>query len=524
MEKFYPSSARAFSPSIEVKRSSLATKILTLAALTVLCAFASLGYCSLRRGTDYWLVAPLKFYANVTQPRGICPSVNGDASSYAGYIGLAGDAEDSPRRSFFWLFEAEEDAPNAPIILTFGGGPGTTGMSRPLSSQGPCILTPNGSIPNPDRITQHYNLLALDHPIGTGLSYGRMVNNSRDSALDVYDFLQKFFILFPHLVKNQFVILSGSYGEKYIPNVATVIQEQNEAIASDQHTGAVRINLESLMISNPTSDPLAHYRWLLYFYCELHTVYDEETCAAMYRKLPECLDLIDTSLQYTGFSEAANAARRVARTNCNYIAWGGDTHGVMIENVHTTCNETNTLDCLPHFKWLDRYFHDPVVLGALSIPAFVNFTALSDVVEAEFAVTADVQVDPFNRFSFLLTPRRMIPTHQLYEPLIAKGIRVLHFIGALDGNCAWPGVLSFLKLLKTPFQQEFVHAPDVPWPTADSRAATVRAVGGVTGAGNMTYVLIADGGHFPQQDEPALVKDLMEHWIDNRPWFSIDTI
>ncbi|KAJ7775104.1 alpha/beta-hydrolase [Mycena metata] len=485
----------------EAKKSTRTSKLSALVGLAVFAALATLHYCSLHFAAAPRSPTTLRFYANITQPRGICPSVRGDASSYAGYIGLSGDTEDSPRRSFFWLFEAEEDAPNAPIILTFGGGPGTTGMSRPLNSQGPCLLTANDTIPNPDRVTQHYNLLALDHPIGTGLSYGLKVNNSQDSAVDVYDFLQKFFLLFPHLAKNQFVVLGGSYGGKYIPNVATVIQEQNEAIAAGKSTDAVHINLESLMISNPSSDPIAHYRWLLYFYCELHTVYDAETCTEMYAKLPECLDLIDASLQHTGFSDSANAARRAARESCSYIAWGGDTHGVMVENVHTRCDEENTLDCLPHFKWLDWYFHDSAVLRELGIPPFVNFTALSDDVEAEFAKTGDV----------------MIPTHQLYEPLLAKGIRVLHFIGALDGNCAWPGVLSFLKLLKTPFQQEFIHAPDIPWPTADSDAATVRAVG--DGAGKMTYILIASGGHFPQQDEPALVKDIMEHWINNRPWF-----
>jgi hypothetical protein len=53
---------------------------------------------------------------------------------------------------------------------------------------------------------------------------------------------------------------------------------------------------------------------------------------------------------------------------------------------------------------------------------------------------------------------------------------------------------SQLKLLKTPFQQEFIDAPDVPWPTPDSDEATVRAVG--NGAGNMTYIFIAGAGHF----------------------------
>jgi hypothetical protein len=117
--------------------------------------------------------------------------------------------------------------------------------------------------------------------------------------------------------------------------------------------GKVHINLESLMVSNPTSvrlfrsisgdkyiyhwqDPMAHFRWLLYFYCELHSVYDAATCAAMYAKLPECLDLIEKSLQVTGFSENANAARRAALEACYYIAWGGDTHGVMVEDVRQT--------------------------------------------------------------------------------------------------------------------------------------------------------------------------------------------
>lgn len=38
-------------------------------------------------------------------------------------------------------------------------------------------------------------------PIGVGYSYGTMVNNSRAAAYDVYDFLLKFFHLYPHLAK-----------------------------------------------------------------------------------------------------------------------------------------------------------------------------------------------------------------------------------------------------------------------------------------------------------------------------------
>lgn len=50
------------------------------------------------------------------------------------------------------------------------------------------------------------------------------------------------------------MITSGSYGGTYVPHIATVIHEQNQALASGKgQPGAVHINLESLIISNPFS-------------------------------------------------------------------------------------------------------------------------------------------------------------------------------------------------------------------------------------------------------------------------------
>lgn len=71
-----------------------------------------------------------------------------------------------------------------------------------------------------------------------------------------------------------------------------------------------------------------------------------------------------------------------------------------------------------------------------------------------------------------------------------------------------------LKLLRSPFQQAFLDAPDVPWPTKD--IATVRAIG--PGAGNLTWLLISEAGHLVTMDQPALVKNIVEHWVENRPF------
>jgi hypothetical protein len=94
------------------KKPSRTGGILTLAVIVVASLCASIGFCfdihwRYASGVSAFGAAPpVKFYANVTRPQGICLGVKGDASSYAGYIGIAGDTPDSPRRSFFWWLPA----------------------------------------------------------------------------------------------------------------------------------------------------------------------------------------------------------------------------------------------------------------------------------------------------------------------------------------------------------------------------------------------------------------------------------
>ena len=86
------------------------------------------------------------------------------------------------------------------------------------------------------------------------------------------------------------------------------------------------------------------------------------------------------------------------------------------------------------------------------------------------------------------------------------------YVGKLDANCAWPGVLSMvrplssdiprphitddsllpyqLRLIRSQYQDVFINSPDLPW-TGEN--ATVRAIG--PGAGNFTYVLMDGAGH-----------------------------
>ncbi|KAJ6615564.1 Alpha/Beta hydrolase protein [Mycena sp. CBHHK59/15] len=428
------------------------------------------------------------FYANVTSPRNICPVVHGPGISYSGYIGLRGDSNSVPKRSFFWYFEAEENAESAPIILTIGGGPGGSGLSSPMAAQGPCLVVENGTTPNRNRWTEHYNLIALDHS-------GRRHRCLRFST-EVFPSVSS-----PR--RNQFILSGGSYGGMYVLHIATVIHEENAALAAGNgQRGAVHINIESMMVSNPISDATSHFTWLLQTRCYNADMYNASTCAEMFEILPNCLESIQMAQQGPGWS--VSVEKRVAAQNICIPLEGGDTHGTVIEDVRKKCYSKDPLGCLlPLSGWTDNFFRRSDIKDALGVPEFVNFTSISEDVYADFRDYGDT----------------IQPAYLLYEPLLRDGIQLLHYVGAQDANCAWPEPHTMfvqLKLLKSPLQEEFLRTPDVPWPTAEE--ATVRVVG--EGAGNMTYILVAQAGHFVARDQPALVKSIVEHWVANVPFGS----
>ncbi|KIJ53143.1 hypothetical protein M422DRAFT_242257 [Sphaerobolus stellatus SS14] len=371
---------------------------------------------------------------------------------------------------------------------------------NPVVGQSPCGISPDGFLFNENRWTEHFNLIALDHPIGVGYSHGAVVNNSHDAAVDAYDFLQKFFVLYPHLRKNKFVVSGGSYGGIYVPNIASIIQMENKAVSNGKgQPGAKHINLDSIMLSNPLSDPISHFRWLLYYRCDLHQVYNSTTCQELYGVLPKCLEAIQLAF------ETKVVPNKVAAIEmCHYALNSGNMHGTVLEDIRKKCDapDDDLGGCYPIFTWAVDMFNSTVTKAQFGVPDDINYVPVSIDVFLHFASAGDM----------------MNPHHLLFPPLLTDGVRLLHYIGAADANCAWPGVYSSLKLLQSPFQHDFIHAKDLVWSDAIVPNTTVRSVG--DGAGNFTFILIPEAGHFVVHDQPALAKTIVEHWIENKPFVS----
>ncbi|GJE90245.1 serine carboxypeptidase-like protein [Phanerochaete sordida] len=428
------------------------------------------------------------FYHNVTTHDSLCLG----GTSHSGHIGLAGDSEASPKRSFFWYFEAQHKHEDAPVILTIGGGPGSSGMANPLFGQSHCKVTENRTtVANQNAWSENYNLVALDHPVGVGFSYGTHVNNSRAAAHDAYDFLVKFFHLFPKLSNNKLILAGGSYGGVYIPHIATVIHEQNIALTLGRgKPGAARLNLDALMVSNPMSDLLSHKRWALQQRCYNTDFYNALTCTEAFARLPACLEAVQMAYMHD-----TRALRGHAMDACENV-YPDRIPGRSLENVNVRC-DGSIGDCMPESVWAAEFMNMPKTKATLGVPARLNFTFVNRQVHEEFVAEGDM----------------VQQAYLLYEPLLKAGYRLLHYIGKLDANCAWPGVLSMLRLIRCQYQTAFLSAPDLPWVGED---ATVRAIG--PGAGNFTYVLVNGAGHFVTGDQPALVKKILHHWVENVPF------
>ncbi|KAJ7115143.1 hypothetical protein C8R43DRAFT_1138271 [Mycena crocata] len=172
---------------------------------------------------------------------------------------------------------------------------------------------------------------------------------------------------------------------------------------------------------------------------------------------------------------------RVHATKSCYEGMSADSHGTVTEDIRRKCvrRPADPASCHPQFGRIEKILNSPRVRDALRIPNDIDFTALNMEVNAEF------------------------PHHLMYPPLLAAGIRILHYVGAQDANCPWPGILSFLKLLQTPFQQAFL---DASWAEKMSQQWLET---GPSSCSLRRDILPSE----------ALAKLIVETWVANKPWF-----
>ncbi|KIJ39289.1 hypothetical protein M422DRAFT_68859 [Sphaerobolus stellatus SS14] len=445
-----------------------------------------------------------EIYSRISIPTFPCTinNTSGVPFSHVGQIGLKGDTAESPKQPFFWFFEAETARPKkSPLILRLGSDLGESALLSALSGPAPCALVENGTVFNPHRWTERFNLLVLDYPGSVGYSKAQEANNFHleDAALDVYDFLQKFFKLHPGLERNSVVISAGgSFGGLLAPYIGSVIQNANKALARKKGSKRdVHIRLDSIMLSGSILNPASYFRWHLHDRCS-RNIYDPETCLRVYGEFPACLYKIQSALQNPTVESNIKAGTfcyetlfKVVMNNTQFFESPKCAGYDNLKDAPPTCQLS--------LAQANEFFGNPSVQDYIGLD-YTSFNAWNAQIESKFHSTGEL----------------IRPYHILYEKLIKDGVRLLNYVGSEDSTNPWSETVSDFERQQTPFQGRFLREAGSTWRLKDSPNATVRSIG--VGAGTLTHILISEAAPFVKQDQSALVKSIVEHWITNQPF------
>lgn len=137
---------------------------------------------------------------------------------------------------------------------SISGGPGTSSLFSLFRETGPYSITRHGKLKRRKHSWHNdFNLIFIDNPAGTGFSFTQnekgYATDQHVVGKDLLSALQQFFMLFPHLQKNDFFLSGESYAGKYVPGAGYAIHQcqENNGIECKSKP---RINLKGLAVAS----------------------------------------------------------------------------------------------------------------------------------------------------------------------------------------------------------------------------------------------------------------------------------
>lgn len=367
-------------------------------------------------------------------PTGICET-DPNVRSYSGYADVAED-----QHIFWWFFEARQvDPTDAPLTIWINGGPGSSSMIGLFQELGPCGVDINGDVySNPYSYSNISNLLVIDQPTTTGLSYSIPVRGFADpysavmvalasnascpdyadpttcgtynaynttltanstvaAAPNFYLTLQGFAGVFPQYVSNGVYFATESYGGHYGPIFSRYIVEQNAL----NTTGTGHIDLRATLIGNGWFNPIlqyaAYYNFTSAYSIQRHQggntyglVYDQSYDGYVYNNMFGPYNCLDMLLDCNSYPYATNSSDGQGNEVCLFAdSWCLN----QVENTYDNYFNRDEYDSrylspdpFPYDFYVD-YLNTPDVQAAIG--AYTNYSESSTVTGNAFNATGD---------------------------------------------------------------------------------------------------------------------------------------
>ncbi|KAJ1962878.1 hypothetical protein GGI12_002390, partial [Dipsacomyces acuminosporus] len=421
-----------------------------------------------------------------------------DVVQYSGYLDT-----DEDKHFFFWFFEARHaKREDAPIILWTNGGPGCSSFTGLLMELGPCRASKggNGTDYNPYGWNDKAHVIFIDQPLNTGFSYGKKVDNSYDAGKDVDVFLRLFYHTFPEYANSKLHVFGESYGGHYVPAIGKAIQASNKELAKKRTSNLLTtaekevslLPLVSVGIGNGLVDVLTQHKYYAKMACDstYPPVLDQKTCDKMDAAVPYCNTMVEACYRWQNRLACLPAVQYCLSKVMGPYSDGTNNNPY---DVRVKCKGDNL--CYEIETDIDAYLNNPAIQKELGAEVS-KFVSCSDEVHTGFLLNGDW----------------MKPFHREIPPLLEDGIQVLIYAGDADWICNWYGNKAWTLALEWAGKGGFNGAEDLAWNVGSKQAGEVRSFD------NFTFLRVFEAGHMTPYDQPENALDMINRWIENKPY------
>ena len=418
-----------------------------------------------------------------------------DICQYAGHLNLK-----DPRAGalFYWLFEAPgELARTAPLLIWLNGGPGCSSMDGLFLELGPFKIHDGQIELNKFSWHNRANLLIIDQPVGTGLSFskGKYASNDRDVNMMFYEAMVEFFRIHPSFVHpsedgsgpgiTRPIFISGeSHAGHYIPSMVSFVSSQKSS------NNFVKMDIRGIAIGNGWIDPYNQYDVSEFAHAHGFITKDqknelkvrERQCQSLLQKKQykdkSCFSLLDDVIDSTG-------------GNRKYA----------MASMYDVRMFSKTRNFPPGKQAVEAYLNRKDVREALHVsPQAKRFAECTD--------------PPY----YALAHQDGLGVVKELQEILDAGISVLMFSGQFDMIVNHLGTEKMLSQLKWSGSNRWATARNMVWsPNGQIPAGYVK------GYKNLQFLVVLDAGHMVPMSKPSEALDMITRFLEGKTFGDAST-
>ncbi|KAG2526463.1 hypothetical protein JM18_003867 [Phytophthora kernoviae] len=388
--------------------------------------------------------------------------------------------------------EASQDPDKAPLVIWLNGGPGCSSMQGLFLGNSPFKLVDESTIAENKHSWHHSaNLLFVDQPVGTGMSYTRGNNyRSEETAIaeDFYQFVSKFLQRHSEYLSGNsgsmqrsrpVYIFGESHAGRWIPQFSEYILKRN----SDPNN-QLMIDLEGIGIGNGWVHPRIQYEYSDYAHgLGLLTFGQVRSLKSSYA---ECITALDAGTYHS----KSCFANMDAITGSVKAGNGGTSLNFYDVRQYLANVGAYPSEQAPIVKYLNKQD----VRAALHGNVDKNF---------RFEICSNGVFKALSKFDGVSTLDKV-------QSLLQGGLRVLFYNGQWDMMCNHYGTEKLLLNLKWNGSDAYQQANKYTWRVKSRKEPAGFAQQG----GNLTYVVVTGAGHMVPMDVPDVAADLLHRFVN----------